>query len=83
MENKKWFKAKLYGWGWQPISWQGWVITLLYAVAILQPALQANKIAYSGSDFLIMFSIPFIVNTIFLLIICYAKGEKPRWHWGK
>ena len=26
-----WFKAKLYGWGWVPVKWQGWLVV---AVAI-------------------------------------------------
>jgi hypothetical protein len=84
MENKKlWFKAKTFGWGWQPVSWEGWVLTLLYIVALVQVALTTNAQAHSGSDFLISFSIPFIVNTIFFLTICYIKGEKPGWHWGE
>ena len=24
MPQKLWFKAKLYGWGWYPCSWEGW-----------------------------------------------------------
>ena len=82
-QNKLWFRAKMYGWGWYPISWEGWIITLLYVVSVMQPAISIDKASHSGSDFLINFSIPFIINTIFLLIICYAKGEKPKWRWGK
>lgn len=84
MENKKlWFKAKMWGWGWTPISWEGWVITILYVIAILQYAWKADRWAHSGSDALINFALPFIVTTIFLLIICYARGERPRWRWGR
>jgi len=84
MENKKlWFKAKMYGWGWTPISWEGWVITILYVITIVQYGWSADKWAHSGSDTPLNFAIPFVINTIFLLIICYAKGEKPEWRWGK
>jgi len=24
-----WFKAKLYGWGWDPAIWQGWLVLLV------------------------------------------------------
>ncbi len=24
--GKYWFKAKNYGWGWYPATWQGWLI---------------------------------------------------------
>jgi hypothetical protein len=83
MENKKlWFRAKKYGLGWYPISWEGWVILILYLVAIVQYFIQSDIKSHSVSDTLINFATPFIVNTIFLLIICYARGEKPKWRWG-
>lgn len=81
MKNKKlWFKAKNFGWGWYPVSWQGWCVLVLYIIAMIPYIQNANK-THSGSDFLISLAIPFIVNTIFLLIICYATGEKPEWRW--
>lgn len=27
-----WFGPKRWGWGWSPVSWQGWVVTLAFAV---------------------------------------------------
>ncbi len=84
MENKKlWFKAKRFGWGWTPCSWEGWVILALYTVATTLHFINVDKFAHSGSDVLISFAVPFIINTVFLLIICYAKGETPRWRWYK
>jgi hypothetical protein len=84
MKNKKiWFKAKMYGWGWQPVTWQGWIITFLYTANILYFGKQSALSAHSGSDALLSFAIPFVVQTVFLLIICYARGERPRWRWGK
>ncbi len=80
--NKLWFKAKMYGWGWYPVSWQGWAVTLLYVTPIVQFAMLSEKYANSPSDFFASFALPFIIDTIFLLIICYAKGERPHWRWG-
>ena len=82
-DKKLWFKAKMYGWGWYPVSWEGWVITFLYTASILVQTFNLDGAVHSGSDFLISFSIPFITNTIFLLIICHARGEKPKWRWGE
>ncbi len=81
--NKLWFKAKLYGWGWRPVSWEGWTVMLLYLAGLYTNFQNVNMYHYSTSDVMINFSIPFIIDTIFLLIICYAHGEKPAWHWGK
>ncbi len=27
-----WFGPKRWGWGWSPASWQGWAVTLLFAL---------------------------------------------------
>ena len=29
-----WFGPRRYGWGLTPISWQGWVLTAAYVVAV-------------------------------------------------
>ena len=34
-EKKPWFGPKRYGWGLSPQTWQGWVITLVGAVAVI------------------------------------------------
>lgn len=84
MENRKiWFRAKKIGWGWTPITWEGWIVTILYIIPIVQFSILANQESHSSGDFVIDLSIPFVINTIFLLIICYAHGEKPGWNWGK
>lgn len=84
MKNKKniWFKAKRYGWGWRPASWQGWVIAIIYILGLVNYAMTAES-EHSGSDFLLAFATKFIPLTLVFLAICYLKGERPRWHWGK
>lgn len=80
-----WFKAKLYGWGWTPVKWQGWCVIFLYIVLILTLVLTREKDIPgnldSGSNFL-TFALPIIILTILLVIVCYKKGEKPRCQWG-
>lgn len=75
--KKKWFKAEMYGWGWYPVSWEGWIIISLYMIAISLHFINIEKFAHSTSDALLNFSIPFVITTVFLLIICYARGERP------
>lgn len=72
----------MFGWGWRPVSWLGWVLTIIYIAGLIPHIIEANK-QHSGSDFLISFSIPFIVSTTLFLVICYLKGEKPRWRFRK
>jgi len=80
-----WFRAKLFGWGWTPATWQGWSVIFLYAILIsILVYIREKNIPGnpdSGSNIL-TFALPIIVLTILLIIIAYKKGEKPRWQWG-
>ena len=79
---KIWFKAKEYGWGWYPVTWQGWVIILMYLFSCISMTIFVNNHSLSTSDFFIQFFPNIAILTIFLIIICYARGEKPGWRWG-
>jgi uncharacterized membrane protein HdeD (DUF308 family) len=81
-EKKLWFKAKLYGWGWTPVSWQGWLIIAAYVAALIFFVARLEERTHSASGFLLGFAPYFIVLTVLLLVVCYKKGEKPGWHWG-
>ena len=78
MINKKdiWFKAKTYGWGWCPCTWQGWVVILSFIIGITINSMFVikNKILFGAN---------MCVLVMILIIICLKKGEKPRWRWGK
>lgn len=78
--NKKeiWFKRKLYGWGWTPCTWQGWIITLMFILFLV----------YIATEFLVVgrfveYFVLLGISIALLMYICYKKGEKPRWSWGK
>lgn len=79
MSKKLWFKAKVYGWGWTPSTWEGWLVTVTSIILIILSSLQLDKdskqIPY---NFFIKIS---IIITV-LIFICYKKGEKPGWKWG-
>ncbi len=83
--NRYWFKRKVWGWGWVPATWQGWLTTLLYVALILllactrEEAIPGNP--DSGSNFLV-FGLPIILLTITFISIAYKTGEKPKWQWG-
>jgi hypothetical protein len=74
--NKNWFKAKIYGWGWYPATWQGWVVILSWMVIFV--TIISNLVVNSFKYWLA------ITSSISILIyICYKTGEKPGWRWGK
>jgi peptidoglycan/LPS O-acetylase OafA/YrhL len=80
MEDKGWwFPAKRYGWGWGlPIRWQGWVVMLAFVglvaagAVVLKP--QLNPIPFLAYVCLL---------SVIMVLVCWAKGEPPRWRWGK
>lgn len=74
--EKYWFKRKLYGWGWTPVSWQGWGTVLGYVLLVILLSLKLSETT-------LVFFIALFALTGLLLIISYTKGEKPRWQWGE
>ncbi len=76
-----WFKRKLYGWGWTPVTWQGWLVTLFYIGIVLALSLTIDD-ASPSREIAFMFVLPFVVLTAAFLRIAYKTGEKPKWQWG-
>ena len=78
-EKQIWFPAKRYGWGWGlPCAWQG-LVTLLIWLALLGGG--AALLLPSG-HFGVWITFV-IILTVVLFFVCLAKGETPRWRWGK
>jgi uncharacterized membrane protein YbhN (UPF0104 family) len=80
--TKLWFKRKAYGWGWHPITWEGWLTVLIYVGIIILYFQNVDSNSHSVSDTLInVVPVTTIVTAIFIAI-AYSRGEKPRWQWG-
>ncbi len=76
-EKQFWFPTKTYGWGWGPPNcWQGWVVLAVYAVLVCGGA-------FLVPEDVILFVAYAVFLTIVLTVVCWIKGEKPRWRWGK
>lgn len=77
-----WFKRKIYGWGWTPATWQGWLVTLSFIVFVVWGSVNLpNETALTESQVWWFVAKNFLAMII-LLFICYKKGESPRWQWG-
>ncbi len=81
-ERKLWFKAKRFGYGWTPATWQGWASTFIYVLIIALEFIKADKASYSVSDAFISFFAPFILITLLFAFLTWGTGEKPKWSWG-
>jgi len=74
MKKPLWFRAKNFGWGWYPSTWQGWIILVLYTIFLLYgttPTVPKTYILEVG------------VSTLLLILVCFLTGEKPEWRWGR
>lgn len=76
-----WFKRKLYGWGWTPATWQGWLVIFAYIVLVLLFAFTVDENSPTN-EIIFTSALPITLLTVTLIRICYKAGEKPRWQWG-
>lgn len=75
-----WFKAKLYGWGWVPARWQGWLVILAFIAFLLWNGMTLGDTPTDTK--LTSFFVRLGVAIFVILAICLRTGEKPRWNWG-
>ena len=72
-----WFKRKLFGWGWVPVKWQGWLVILV-----------ALAVAFTGFYVAQTDDAPeaAFIGVVLMLVILFTfgfwKGQRPRWQWG-
>lgn len=81
MAKTLWFKAKTYGWGWYPSTWQGWLITFAYALIAVALGLTIDENS-PPQEVAFMFFLPLLILSTGLVVIAWKTGEKPEWRWG-
>ena len=76
-----WFKSRRFGWGWTPITWQGWLVTFIYIASLLGGQFIMLRLwgdDPNAKDLTWLFAF-FVLATGVLIWMCYTHGEKPRW----
>lgn len=73
-----WFKRKLYGWGWVPAKWQGWLVTLFFIAFISYIAF-----AFLINEKIIEYFFFLAISIAIFMYIAFKTGETPKWTWGK
>ena len=76
-----WFRAKRYGYGWYPITWQGWAVILGYVAVVLGAALLLTSTP--TDEMLVPFFATIIVALVVMIWICVKTGDPLRWRWGE
>jgi|TARA_Y100000310_G_C20510974_1_gene728830 prepilin signal peptidase PulO-like enzyme (type II secretory pathway) len=83
--HKYWFRPKRYGYGFYPISWEGWLATLILVVLILvagavNGVFEEGATAHQGARF--SFDV-FLIAGIATLFFERKMKEPLRWRWGR
>lgn len=79
VKKKMWFTMKHHGWGWIPITWEGWAVTLGFIWYIISISLGVEKNTIPENEWVTKFAIGLII----FIYIMYKTGPKPRWRWDK
>lgn len=66
-----WFGPKRLGWGWEPVSWQGWAMTAVFVVAALLSVPLENRF---GEPVAVGYTLGL---TVVLMGVCVVKGTRP------
>ncbi len=77
-ERRYWFPAKRYGWGWgTPTTLQGWAVLIAWLATVMPIGV------WLAPHSPLLFCLFLAIMLVVLLLVCYAKGEPPRWRWGR
>lgn len=80
-----WFKRKIWGWGWTPATWQGWLVTIVVIVFVLWRAFAFDSAIGDSeptSGQLFWFLAEVIAAILVLILVAWRKGEPLKWMWG-
>jgi hypothetical protein len=84
--NRLWFRARDYGWGWTPVTLEGWLVMLAFLVAIGAVTAVFLYQLRHGADpgrATLRFMLEIAILSGLVIAICWLTGERPRWRWGE
>lgn len=81
-QNKYWFKTKEYGWGFVPVTWEGWLATLVLLTLILI-SVHTNGFFngfITGEEALRFIFDAFLLATIFAIVMKSRTKGTLKWY---
>lgn len=84
-DHKKYLmKRRRYGWGWVPVTWQGWLLLAMqFAVILTAASFLPAKPAQPTISELVRFFLIVALTIGVLILVTIQASPSPRWRWGK
>lgn len=78
-----WFKRRRYGYGWTPVTRQGWVTIFAFIIVALGGTYFIDEAPTNSLTTGSLIYLACLVASIAaLFVIFWLKGPKPKWRWG-
>lgn len=77
-----WFKNKMYGYGWTPARWPGWIVLGVYLNLVIWLVIYAERNSLFEEEPIRFISL-IAGMTLSLIAVCWRTGEPLKWNWGK
>jgi hypothetical protein len=74
LSRKPWFGPRRFGWGWSPITWEGWVVSLIFIAAIVAAGLLLSSTRRT---------VVIILLVVALVLVSYLTSGPPGSTWGR
>ena len=74
LTERPWFGPKRFGWGWTPVTWQGWLVVIAFVAAIVLTGV------YLRGAMRILVEIVLIV---ILLAVSWLTSDRTGSMWGR
>ena len=82
-QSDAWFTSKRLGWGWAPITWQGWLVTLalvtVWTVGVLWAKGILGEAVSSARAYWLRLLISFGTSTALFVWVAVRHGGWPHW----
>jgi hypothetical protein len=69
--KRGWFGPKRFGWGASPVSWEGWLATLVFALAMVGAAVAVGERPYGW-----MAQIVVLVVYLAVVVLTYRRDAR-------
>lgn len=82
-EKQYWFKRRQYGYGWTPVSVEGWLTVVIFISLLIGSSLLLfeESVDSTLSDLITFFAVAFVI-TFVTFWISSKHGPEPKWRWG-